>query len=320
MPKQKPIRVAVVFGGTSNERDISLLTGERVLEYLPAPYIPKAYDTGKDLLKLIQDIQAKKIDVVFNALHGVSGEDGSIQGLFELLKVPYTGSGILGSALAMDKAMAKRIFLATEIPTAPGLLITKRAWKQNKTVILKSMKTQLGKQIVIKPTHSGSSVGISVKPAANQWSQAVQKALAQDESSCLAESYIEGRELTVGVLGSFDLEVLPVIEIKTKRAFFDKKAKYTPHQAEEICPARIPDSIAQEAQALAMACHISLRCRSYSRTDLIWSRKQGLMVLETNTLPGLTEHSLLPKSAAVAGIFYPALLDRLLRDALRREV
>lgn len=294
------IRVAVLMGGISNEREISLLSGRQIIKNIPADqYKTSAYDPKSQLMKLIKDIKAGKIDVVFNALHGKGGEDGSIQGLLEWLKVPYTGSGVLASALAMDKARTKALYREHGIPTPVSLIV--------ESADVKKIKAKLGKKIVIKPNADGSSVGISVNPPQKNWKKLIQ-ARINKEGSCLIESFHEGRELTVGILGN---QALPVIEIRPKKAFFDFEAKYTPGMSEEICPAPIPASIAKQAQALGLKAHKILGCRGYSRTDMIWT-KRGLEVLETNTLPGMTSTSLLPLAAKTAGIPFPKLLDKML--------
>jgi D-alanine-D-alanine ligase len=316
--KAKKIRVAVMMGGWSNESDISRRTGAMVLGGLSNKFQVIGIDPKTDLEKLTRLARKKRIDVVFNALHGSCGEDGKIQGLLELLNIPYTGSGVLASALAMDKAMTKRIYLAAGIPTAPALLVTKQAWKASRKKMLLAIKKQLGSHVVIKPNASGSSVGVTVNPAWKNLPTAIQKALKEDGSTCLVETYRKGRELTVGVLGTSELQALPVVEIRVKRPFFDYKAKYDDHSTEELVPAPIPEAVSKEAQAIAIAAHIALGCYSYSRTDMIW-HERGLDILETNTLPGLTSASLLPKAAQAAGWNFPQLLDLLIQHALMRR-
>lgn len=299
------IRVAVMLGGISNEREISLKSGRKVIKFLDKKrYHVTAYDPKTQLMKLIHAIQAKKIDVVFNALHGKGGEDGTIQGLLDWLNVPYTGSGVAASALAMDKAKSKAIYRENGIPTPPSLVVN--------AVDLKFIKSQLGNQIVIKPNADGSSVGVSVKPPHSKWKTLIE-ARIKAEGSCLIETFRAGREFTVGVLGT---EALPVVEIRPKTAFFDFEAKYTPGMSDDICPAPIPARMAHSAQSLAQKAHQSLGCKGYSRTDMIWG-KNGMEVLETNTLPGMTETSLLPMAAKTVGISFPELLDRMIQLAMK---
>ena len=299
------IRVAVLLGGISNEREISLKSGRKIFAQLDRKkYRVTAYDTKTQLMRLIKHVKAGKIDVVFNGLHGKGGEDGSMQGLLDLLGVKYTGSGVLASALALDKAKTKAIYREYGIPTPPSLMV--------ETADLKRIKARLGKRIVIKPNADGSSVGVTVNPPQSKWKKLIE-ARIKKEGSCLVEAFREGRELTVGVLGD---KVLPVIEIIPKNAFFDFEAKYTPGMSDELCPAPIPMKITKQAQALGLKAHLALGCAGYSRTDMIWTR-HGLEVLETNTLPGMTATSLLPLAAKTEGISFPKLLDAIIREALR---
>ncbi len=312
------IRVAVLLGGASSERAVSLRSGAMVVRHLSRDaYRTTTYDTGKKsgLAKLVQDAQKGKIDVVFNALHGTHGEDGHIQGLLEILGLPYTGSGVLASAQAMDKAVTKGIFHAVGLPVAGSVLVTKRAWRDDQKAVLKSLKRLFKKEIVVKPNASGSSVGLSVKPPRTAWSKAISAALKEDES-CLVETLIVGQELTVPVLEYRGIpKALPVIEIRTAGGAFDYHAKYHDKRTQEICPAPISESARRKAQSLAVQAHQALGCRGYSRTDMMMDEKGRIFILETNTLPGLTQASLLPKSAAAIGMDYPALLSHLIREA-----
>jgi D-alanine-D-alanine ligase len=296
-------RVAVLLGGISNEREISLKSGRKIIQNLdPKKYRVKAYDPKTQLMALIKDAKAGKIDVVFNGLHGKGGEDGAIQGLLEWLKVPYTGSGIMASALALDKAKTKDIYREHGIPTPPSVVVQRFDLK-----LLRS----LGKRIVIKPNADGSSVGVSVNPPQKTWKQLIEAGIKKD-GSCLVEAFREGRELTVGILGD---RALPVVEIRPKNAFFDFEAKYTPGMSDELCPAPVPAKVTKQAQSFAVKAHVALGCAGYSRTDMLWT-SHGLEVLETNTLPGMTETSLLPLAAKTAGIPFPKLLDLIIREAL----
>jgi len=312
----KKIKVAVLMGGQSSERKISLLTGQEVMSYLGKTYLAKKYDAKTDLEKIAKDFKSKKIDVVFNALHGAEGEDGKVQGYLDTLDIPYTGSGALASAMAFDKAITKRIYCANALPTPQALRITKEQWKKHKTSILKTIKRKLGKKIVIKPNASGSSVGVTVLPKLTEVEKAIQKAFREDKKSILVEKAVSGRELTVGILEQKKgLLALPVIEICSNNDFFDYHAKYS-GKSLETCPAEIPQYIARFAQDVALAAHEALRCRGYSRTDFIWHGDQ-VYALETNTLPGLTKESLFPQAAAVADIPFAELLETLITQALK---
>jgi D-alanine-D-alanine ligase len=260
----------------------------------------------------------KGIDVAFLALHGKYGEDGTIQGFLELTGTPYTGSGVLASALAMDKVMAKRVLAAEGIPVPRGVHLTGADLAREGAAAIARASALV--PAVVKPSKQGSSVGMSLVDSPSAMETAVRLALQHDDE-VLVEERVFGTEITVAVLGkigSDELEALPVVEIVPKRAFFDYKAKYDPAQCEEICPARIGDEATREAQSLAVRAHRALSCRGYSRTDMILG-PNGPVVLEVNTLPGMTMNSLLPKAAATAGIPFGELLHRIVRLALEAQ-
>lgn len=365
-PVAERIRVGVLFGGASDEREISLASGLMIAEHLPKDrYDVRLLDTlalmahhpglrpelrdkamalleSKPLLSLpsheglpaamreqVERAESlaqsaaqalagrgeRGIDVAFLALHGKYGEDGTIQGFLELTGTPYTGSGVLGSALAMDKVMAKRMLEADGIPVPRGVHISRQDPTRDRA---SKMNEALGLcPAVVKPSKQGSSVGMSLVDRPEAMDVAVRLALEHDDEA-LIEERVFGTEITVGVLGKVGeagLEALPVVEIVPKREFFDYKAKYDPDQCDEICPARIPDEATRTAQALAIRAHRVLSCRGYSRTDLILGPK-GPVVLEVNTLPGMTMNSLLPKAALAAGIPFGELLHRIVSLAL----
>jgi D-alanine-D-alanine ligase len=257
---------------------------------------------------------ADPIDVVLIALHGTWGEDGRIQGLLDTIGVPYTGSGVLASALAMDKEVAKQVLAASSLDVPRGVVVRGTAKAD-----LDSARS-VGLPAFVKPVGSGSSVGASIVKTDGELASAIEAALQFDER-VLVEEQIRGRELTVPVIGNDDLTALPVIEILTKRAFFDYSAKYDAGESEEVCPAEIPPDVAKRAQDLALRAHRALHCRGMSRTDFIWS-KDRMVALEVNTIPGMTANSLLPKAARAAGIEFGDLLARFvdwaLEDARRR--
>ena len=258
------------------------------------------------------------IDVAFLALHGKYGEDGTIQGFLELTGTPYTGSGVLASALAMDKVMAKRVLLAEGIPMPRGIHVTSALLAFDAAAVIARANALL--PAVVKPSKQGSSVGMSLVDSPSEMEIALRLALRHDDEA-LVEERVFGTEITVGVVGkvgSADLEALPVVEIVPRRAFFDYQAKYDPAQCEEICPARISDEATQASQSLAIRAHRALSCRGYSRTDLILG-PDGPVVLEVNTLPGMTMNSLLPKAAAAAGIPFGELLHRIVTLALEAK-
>ena len=358
----RKIRVGVLAGGASAERQISLASGLQIAEQLPKDRYevvmldPLALMANNGALSDEQRALARKlasggadteslperdrelpsgmrdamargslaltsatgalspagsggIDVAFIALHGPWGEDGKIQGVLETLGIPYTGSGVLASALAMDKVMAKTVLAAAGIDVPWGVVVTAA-----------TDRPAIRPPSVVKPVENGSSVGTSLVDDAADYPKAIAEALRYDRRA-LVEERISGIELTVGVLGLEDLEALPVIEIVPKRTFFDYRAKYDSGASEEICPARIPAEVAARAQDIALRAHRALGCRALSRTDLIWSpagpgQAERIVALEVNTMPGMTENSLVPKAARVAGIAFPELVERLVGWAL----
>ncbi len=257
----------------------------------------------------------RKIDVAFIALHGPYGEDGTVQGLLELIGIPYVGSGVLASALAMDKAMAKKVLAAEGVPTPSGLVVESAAFRSDPEGETRRVTALV--PAVIKPVREGSSIGMSLVREAPALRAALEEAFRYD-TRALVEERVTGTELTVSLIGNRDLVPLPVVEIVPKREFFDYRAKYDPALAEEICPARIPETLALAAQALAMRAHRALECRGLSRVDMIHGAA-GLVVLEVNTLPGMTVNSLLPRAARAAGLSFPDLLDRLVQLALETD-
>ena len=257
------------------------------------------------------------VDVAFIGMHGPWGEDGTIQGLLDILGIPYVGSGVLASALAMDKTMAKRVLAADGIDVARGVAVTRAAYARDPGSAAKAAQ-EIGYPVFVKPVRQGSSFGAAPVERPDQLGAAVADALRYDDRA-LIEEKLTGTELTVGVIGGDDdLTALPVIEIVTTRTFFDYKAKYDPAATQEICPARIPKAEAERAQELALRVHRTLGLSDLSRTDMVLEGDR-MAVLEVNTIPGMTANSLLPKAARVAGIPFGDLLERLIGLALERS-
>ena len=260
------------------------------------------------------------LDVIFPVLHGPYGEDGTVQGLLELLRIPYTGSGVLASALAMDKLRSRQVLQANGIPVPAWTALEASRWPAARAEIAGRIARDLGYPCVVKPNAQGSSIGVAIVRGESGLDAAVEGALAYDDVA-LVEEYLRGTELTCGVLDDPETgapQALPVIEIVPKREFFTYEAKYDKGASEEICPARISAAQAAKAQDLAIRTHKVLGCEGFSRTDLFLT-SGDLIVLETNTIPGLTEGSLIPLAASTAGISYPELLDRMITAALRRR-
>ncbi len=307
MPK---LRVALLYGGFSAEREISIKTGEMIAKNLDRKkYQVFTFDPAKDFLKFAKAASLKKVDVVFPALHGPLGEDGTIQGMLEILKIPYVFSGVLASALAMDKDMTKKILKREKIPIAKHFIFTKR-----NHISLKKLKFPC----VIKPLLQGSSVGVTIVEGPGRLKSAIKKALEYG-SRAMVEDFIEGREITAAVLGNKKPRALPLIEIKPRVSkFFDYKAKYDVDGSDEICPADLPVATTKKIQDLAVRTHLALGCRGVTRTDFILNGSRPF-VLEINTIPGMTRMSLVPQAAQKAGISFPELLDRLINLALEKE-
>ncbi|MFC1799122.1 D-alanine--D-alanine ligase [Thermodesulfobacteriota bacterium] len=304
------LTIALLSGGTSFEREISLQSGEQVFEALDRErYDIRRYDTKTDIDRLV--LEAQGIDAALIILHGPFGEDGTIQGLLDLLGIPYQGAGVLGSALAMNKLASKQLYERSGLTVPPFLSYTR-----NDHIDSQAALKQLGLPLVVKPVNGGSSVGMSLVKSEEMLHTALKNAFEQGET-ILLEAYIEGLELTGGVLGNDNLQALPIVEIipEKNHEFFDYAAKYTAGETKEICPARIDDDLSDKAQAYARTAHQALFCRGYSRTDMILKDKE-IYVLETNTIPGMTETSLFPQAAAAAGISFSRLLDRLIELSL----
>jgi len=312
MIKKKKIKVAILMGGISNEREVSLSTGKTVAQYLDLnKFIASLYDTKKDLAKLFSDILKKKIDICFIALHGKGGEDGSIQGMLELLGIPYTGPGIMSSAISMDKIISKRLLMQEKILT-PKFIIG-----ENQEINSEKIISKIGLPCVIKPSNSGSSVGVFIVKSKKDIKKGIKGAL-KEGNKIIIEEHIKGKEITVGVLGNKNPKALPIVEIIPKTKFFDYKAKYNPKFCEEIAPARISVKATQKAQRLALKVYKLLDCKGFSRVDMILKGNR-IYVLENNTIPGLTPNSLLPKGAKADNISFSQLLEKIINFGLENE-
>jgi D-alanine--D-alanine ligase len=309
----RKINLAVLMGGMSSEHEISLISGQNVLNYLnkekynitPIVISKKGEWWVNDAKKTI-DEALKGIDVVFNALHGEYGEDGKIQGLLDCFSIKYTGSGVLASALGMDKIKSKELFERGGILT-PKHTILKRGEDFNK---------KFRGKLVVKPASLGSSVGISIVEKGEDLKKAIDKAFEHCDT-VIIEEYIQGRETTCGIIDDFrgqEYFALPITEIiPPPGRFFDYEVKYD-GSTQEITPARIDKNLTKKIQDLAIKAHQILGCKGYSRVDFI-IRGNKIYILEANTLPGLTKESLLPKAAKAAGIEFAELLDIIVNNA-----
>ncbi|HAO20596.1 MAG TPA: D-alanine--D-alanine ligase [Desulfobacteraceae bacterium] len=309
----KKLTIALLSGGVSSERDVSLKSGNQVFNALDKQkYDVFRYDPKTDLGRLVTD--APKIDAALIILHGIYGEDGTVQGLLDLLGIPYQGTGVLGSAIAMNKLLSKQLYETAGLLVPPYICLKRKERPDVKAVVSK-----LGLPVVVKPVSGGSSIGMSVVRSEKDLPAALDKAFVYDDT-LLLEAYIEGIELTGGVIGNDDLTALPIVEIIPGKDydFFDYHAKYTQGASSEICPARIDRNMTLKAQDCAKIAHQTLCCKGYSRTDMIL-KDQDIYVLETNTIPGMTQTSLLPLAAKAAGISFAQLLDKLIALSLENR-
>lgn len=293
-------RVGVLMGGTSSEREISLRSGRAISGALRGlGYEVADIDVGADVCA---DIRRQRISVAFLALHGGTGEDGSIQGMLEVMGMPYTGSGVLASALAMDKPASKIVFEAhgLKVP-AYGIVTPGRPCAMDKF------------PIVVKPAREGSSVGVSIANNAAELASALEVAMAFD-GRAVVEQFITGAEVHIGIMGG---HALGGVQVMPHEGFYSYENKYNAGRTDYIIPPRIDEAAYARAKAAAVAAHEALGCRGASRVDLMLDERGAPYVLEVNTIPGMTETSLLPKIAASAGMDFPALIDAIIKEAIR---
>lgn len=295
-------RIAVLMGGLSAEREVSLRTGNAVLRALQGRGLDAvAIDAGRDLPLRLQEAG---VQIAFIALHGRYGEDGTVQGLLELLQIPYTGSGVLASSVAMNKLVTKQILMHHGVAT-PAFAVYR---KDNDQVAF--VAACQAYPLVTKPAREGSTIGVSVVRDAESLQAGLEEALRHDDL-VLVEEFIAGAEVTVGVLGE---QPLPVVQVVPKGGFYDYQSKYMPGQTEYLLPAPLPAAVYARLQAEAVAACQALGCRGAARVDFM-VRGEELFCLEVNTIPGMTETSLLPKAAGAAGIPFDELVLRILADA-----
>ena len=310
------LKIGVLVGGISSEREISYVSGESVFKALKEEGY-NAVIIDVDDTTLIDKLKDEKIEFCFNTLHGRFGEDGKIQAILEYLKIPYTGSGVHGSALAMDKEKTKLIFKATSIPTAPFLAFSPEDLK-DKDYIFKFAAKNIGFPMVIKPTLEGSSIGITIIKKYEELEECVCD-LFKKYTRIMVEKYIPGREFTVAVLGGEKLESLGVVEIIPKEGFYDLSNKYSKGKTDYVFPAEVPERIAKSMRENALKAHQFIGCFGYSRVDFRWDGRREPQVLEINTLPGMTELSLLPMSASVNGYNFIQLLEKMMEFSINRK-
>ncbi|MCG2712371.1 MAG: D-alanine--D-alanine ligase [Candidatus Omnitrophica bacterium] len=298
-------KIGILMGGFSSEREVSLKSGFAVEKALSSLGYQVSIIDFNNVPELYRKLRSIKADCIFNALHGRFGEDGGVQEILDEFKIPYTGSGVRASVLAMDKIASRKIFAANQIPVPEYQVFDKKT--------LKSHGLNLEFPVVVKPVKEGSSIGLSIAEDPAALFIALKNAFAFD-NEIVVEKYINGREITVGILED---NPLPVIEIVPKNKFYDFQAKYTPGMCDYIVPADLPLDTACFAQATALKAHKLLGCRCFSRVDIILDSGGCPVVLEVNTIPGFTATSLLPKAAAACGIDFPRLCRMMIVSALK---
>ncbi len=348
------IRVGILMGGLSAEREVSLASGCNLVEildrtkyevfpievgedskwylhhidaplFISANPISREIPTGKSYTPpaarhselVTARVMRSRVDVLLPALHGPGGEDGTIQGFLETLGIPYVGSGVLASALTMDKARCKVFLRASGLPTPDWFFFSRSEWGGRSADCVEEILERFPRGCVVKPNNQGSSVGMSVLGPAEDPTSAIHEAF-NHSGEILLERRVHGREFTCGVYGSDMPEALPVTEIRSTRAFFDYEAKYQPGGAEEITPAEIEESLAAEIQALAVRAHTVFGCAGITRTDFLLD-ETGPTILEINTIPGMTRMSLIPRACVAAGIEFETILERVIGEALFRD-
>ena len=305
--------IAVLKGGRSLERNISLKSGARVEKALKElGYSAAGIDVDARLVKRLKEL---KPDGVFIAMHGRSGEDGTVQELLDILGLPYTGSDVLPSIRCMDKVLSKHIFEADDIPTPTFHAFNRDAFQELGAVdTMPIIAEHLGFPIVVKPAAQGSALGIRFAHTVSELPAALISAFSFD-NKVLLEKYVKGRELAVSILGR-EPRALPVVEVRPKTDFFDFESRYTMGKAEYLAPAEIPDEVAAQASELSLRVFETLGCSGFGRVDIIMDEAGSLQVLEINTIPGFTETSLMPMAAEAAGISFNELVEEILLCAL----
>lgn len=298
--------VGVLYGGRSAEREVSLMSGTGVCAALRAEGVDAhLFDTGT---RTLIDLANAGFDRVFIALHGRYGEDGTVQGMLELMRVPYTGSGTLASSLAMDKIMTKKVWLECGLPT-PAYAVLTSATDFERSI------ADLGLPLIVKPPHEGSTLGLTRVTEASQMPEAYALA-ARYDAQVLAEAFIAGRELTVPILGKGSTaRALPIVEIVAPQGNYDYEHKYASTDTQYICPARLDPALAREVQRLAVESYTSLGCEGWGRADFMLDAQDRPWLLEMNTSPGMTSHSLVPMGAKAEGMSYSQLCLTILQSA-----
>ena len=306
----KSKRICVLMGGRSGEREVSLRSGKRVFGSLKKQgFDVISMDLEDDL---ISRLRKEKVDIVYIVLHGRFGEDGTVQGLLEMAKIPYTGSKVLASALAMNKLASKRVFDAVGIPTPRYLEVSASNHVKKEAERIRKV---FPFPLVLKPTSEGSSLGVTLIREREKFDKILEKTVAEFKD-VFVEEYVRGKEVTVGILGrNNDIQALPILELVPKNEFYDYHAKYTAGMTDFVLPARLSKPLYQRTQDIAREAHRALGCYGVSRVDIIVGNDHIPYVHDVNTIPGMTDRSDLPAEAAHAGISFDELVVRILESA-----
>lgn len=304
-------RIGVLMGGFSSERDVSIRSGLAIYQALQElGYNSVLIDVGKDIVNVLKK---EKVRLAFLALHGGTGENGAIQGMLEVLEIPYTGSGVLASALAMDKEASKKIFMYHGLPVAPFVVVQRQEKNSKLRTQSSELRTDFEMPWVVKPAAEGSSIGISIVKEQAGLVPALEKAFLLGKRAII-EKFVEGKEVHIGILGS---RALGGVEVKPSLEFYNYEAKYTSGLTEYIIPPQIEEAVYEKAKNIALNAHTALGCSGATRVDLRIDENATPYVLEVNTLPGMTATSLLPKIAQSAGLSFKNLIEEIIRLALK---
>ncbi len=309
-------RVAILMGGKSLERDVSIRSGRKVSRALSElGFTVFDLDVDETLMATLKRLHP---DLVYIALHGKYGEDGTIQELLEILDIPYTGPGVLASTLGFNKVLSKELFIREDIPTPPFFTLSAATFQEMGALdVFPEVERKIGFPLVIKPAAQGSALGVKVVASAAEVAPAVMSALGYDDRVVI-EQFIKGTEIAISILGNEELEALPIVEIVPKSGVFDFDARYTMGATEFYIPARLEPEAAEKARQVALKTHEALGCRNVSRVDIIVDSHGQPWVLELNISPGMTDTSLLPLAAQAAGISFNDLVARLVDLALAK--
>ncbi|MFH0955851.1 MAG: D-alanine--D-alanine ligase [Candidatus Falkowbacteria bacterium] len=310
------IKIALLTGGNSNERKISLKSGKKIINAINSKkYQVSVFDLKTDLKKFLSLALAKKFDLIFPALHGAYGEDGKLQGMLEMLGLPYVFSNTTASAIAIDKYYTKLIAKNAGLTLAKDIILFK-----NRPLPIDEIIKKMGLPLIIKPISTGSSIGISIASNKKQVASGLANAFKHDKK-IIIEEFIKGREFAAAIFGNHPPKVLPIVEIIPKiSSWFDYKAKYKKEGSQEICPANIPSYVKRKIQNDSLKIFQALGCKDLARADFIWNEQNNkIYFLEINTIPGMTTESLVPKSAEAAGMNLQCFIENLIEQSLRED-